>query len=744
MPAGRAQSTNDFETARKLYQDGQWQEALTAFQKCETTHPFSATVPDAINYEGWCWLNLHRFEDAATAFARVLRDYPTAPVAAEATLKKAECHRALKQFDQAEQLYREFPTKYPQHALIAQAMVGEAATRFDSHDYAAAETAVRTLLGRFPNQLDALFLLGQVLTKEERYEDADKVYHDLLDRHPNDRVAEQAGFSLIQSLAQRGQLEQASAEIETYKKRYPKSGLIESAMLIQAEALFGQQNYKEALPLYEQTLLGAKDPQAAETIQFRIASCQFNVEQFDKARDGFAGVVEKYPQGKLAPDALFHLGQTYSEIARRTNDPKIAQPHPVEATKAYDKAVASFQEFVQKWPGNSLVPEALYQIASAHADERKFPEMVESLRQYAKRYPNHVHVADALYTIGTQLEAQKKPDEAMAAYRDLIVRAATNRPLADPWRDPVIAAQLRIAALLESASALAECENFLTQFAGDPTAARTMVSQIAALYRKDKKLDAGYAKLDQLAQQYQANSAVRVVCATSTIELALADKDFGRATAAAAKLLTDPEREKLPAASYIALGNTFLKTGQFQPARENFEKILALYPNDSRLLPAGQLGLGQALFGLGQFDAAETALRKATGVDADLALAKIDEAKGKLKEAVDLYNRVMQNGRGEISSEAAYRLGNFFFNQTDPAKSKDNKKTALAYYARLLFATGPMAEEAAYRAGECHEALGNLPQACATFQAYVKRFPTGQFGDGAKSKIARLCAPPPS
>src|SRR5439155_13185889 len=113
----------------------------------------------------------------------------------------------------------------------------------------------------------------------------------------------------------------------------------------------------------------------------------------------------------------------------------------------------------------------------------------------------------------------------------------------------------------------------------------------------------------------------------------------------------------------------------------------------------------------------------------------------KLKEAVDLYNRVIQSARGHAAFEPSYRLGNIFFNMTDPAKSKDNKKTALAYFARLLFATGPMAEEAAYRAGECHEALGNTPQSCGAFQGYVKRFATGKFVDEAKSKLARLCAP---
>ena len=98
-------------------------------------------------------------------------------------------------------------------------------------------------------------------------------------------------------------------------------------------------------------------------------------------------------------------------------------------------------------------------------------------------------------------------------------------------------------------------------------------------------------------------------------------------------------------------------------------------------------------------------------------------------------------GRGEVTFEAAFRLGNIFFNMvSDPVKVKDNKKLALAYYARLLFATGPMAEEAAYRSAECHAALGATERACTAFQSYVKRFPSGKFADEAKANIAKLCA----
>jgi predicted TPR repeat methyltransferase len=115
-----------------------------------------------------------------------------------------------------------------------------------------------------------------------------------------------------------------------------------------------------------------------------------------------------------------------------------------------------------------------------------------------------------------------------------------------------------------------------------------------------------------------------------------------------------------------------------------------------------------------------------------------------MKEAVDLYNRVMANARGENSIEAAYRLGSIFFNnQYEPQKEKDNKKMALAYYARLLFAGGPLAEEAAFRTAQCHEALGGIEVARAAYQGYLRRFPEGKFRADADARLRALPPPPP-
>ena len=51
-------------------------------------------------------------------------------------------------------------------------------------------------------------------------------------------------------------------------------------------------------------------------------------------------------------------------------------------------------------------------------------------------------------------------------------------------------------------------------------------------------------------------------------------------------------------------------------------------------------------------------------------------------------------------------------------------------------------EEAAFRAAQCHEALGNVEQARSAYQAYLRRFPDGNFKMEARTLLAKLPAPP--
>jgi TolA-binding protein len=757
-----------FNDAQGLYHNGKLPEALAAFQQFESQYQLSASVTQAMYLQGWCWIGLHKYREAAEVFGRLVKSYPIASIVPEAMLKEAECYRELKNYPQALDIYHQFETQYPQHKLRPQALLGMAWALFQQGDQNTAKNIAQKVRSQFPDDniasVDALFLLGQILTVEKNYDEADKLYQQIpsqtdnpriaenlylageamfdarrytnaiayyervqsdpdlrasaafriancyqlvgrldeaitdyrqfLKTWPDNQFAEQAQFAFIQVLTERHEPTDAESESRVFQEKYPNSPFATDVLFLRAEALFASGRFQESLDRFQKFAAAGKNAQLLETADFRIAACYYGLHDFSHARDNFIAVMKKHPNSKLTPDALFRLGRSYFEISRQATDPATIHTNLVDAINNYeiirarfansesvsevtfqlghlytylsppdlDKAVARFQEFVNRWPGNGLVPEALYQIARNQFAQSQFAAAIATYQQLIDKYPDGDFASFAVYGI------------------------------------------------VDS-------------------------------YRKAKNSNDVYATLNQFTAQKNAN--VRIAAATSIIELALDENDAQRAYAAAVKLLVDPEKNHLPAASYVAVGDAMLRYEHFAQARDAYQKFLTLYPNDTRTTPHAQIGIGKASLALNQLNDAEKAFDQVIATnphdpDAELGLAKIYLARGSANlKTVDLLNNVMANAKGNNTGEAAFLLAGYFLNLR--GNEKENTKTALAYYLRAsLMISGPDGEEAAFHTAQCHKALGDVEAARSAFQAYLRRFPNGKLAADAKQELASL------
>jgi TolA-binding protein len=688
----------------------------------------------------------------------------------------------------------------------------------------------------------ALFRIANCYQSLGRPEEASAAYREFLVLHPNDKLAEQAHLGLIQGLIERRRFDEAEGAAREFQTRYPNSTSANDVLLLEAEALFASGKIPEALDRFQK--LAASNPRLLilETADFRIGDGYYALHDFDHARDSFQAFVQQHPNSKMIPDALFRLGRCSFELSRKASDPATARANLADAIKDYEqlratspsnalipevtfqlgylnaslaaqeddltargttaahfeKAVASFQEFVRRWPENPLVAEALYQlagnqyalgrfdeaidsyrklvagfpdstfaplavyeIANCYGAENKREEMAAQFRNFAAHYPTHSRIGSALYSIASQLERDGKTDEALAAYRDVTARAISTADVTTDFRKAAIASEMRIAAILEArgdvANAIAACEKALGKLRDDPAAVNAMITQIAEAYRATRKFNDAYTRLDHLAAEYPQNDSVRIATTTSTVELALAEGDSPRAYAAALKLLGDPEKDRLPSASYIAIGDALLRRGQLTEAKQAYRNSLTLYPDDVADAPRARLGLGETALAMNQLDDAEEIFGQMVSNTppgplhdrAELGLAKVHLARGNgvdprdphNAKAIELLTAVMVGATGESSGEAAYLLGNCYFSFS--GDQRENKKTALAYYLRAsLLMSGPHGEEAAFRSGECHKALGNPQIARRAFEAYLRRFPNGLFAAEAKKELESLPAQP--
>ena len=411
-----------FSDAQHLYNDGKPAEALTAFQQFESQYKLSVMVPQALYLQGCCCFSLHKYRDAVDTFARLVKAYPTAPIIPEAILKEAECYRELKNYPKALVVYRQFEAQYPKHEMLPQAMLGEAWTIFRQNDLKTAGDIAQEVRSRFANDsiasVEALFLLGQILTTKKNSDDAEKVYQQL-----------------------------AASD----------SPRATQALYLAGETMFDAKRYTNAIAYYERFLSASRTvPAVHALITFRIAACYYGLQDFARARDNFTAFLQQYPADERAPDALFRLGRSYFQLSQNTNDPRMVRENLAGAVTNYelirskfpdsellpevtfqlgylyaylgaediDKSVTSFQEFANRWPDNRLVPEALYQIARNESAQSKFDAAIRAYKQLIDKYPKHdlapfaaCEIAAVYRTVGSDMLRKEQFAQARDAFQ---------------------------------------------------------------------------------------------------------------------------------------------------------------------------------------------------------------------------------------------------------------------------------------------------------------------------------------
>jgi len=682
---------------------------------------------------------------------------------ASALFRTASCYRLLGRLDEAGAAYREFLSTYSINPLAPQAQAALTLVLAEKQQLNEAKATSKEFQKKYPESTlatDSMFLQAETAFAAGQFQEALSRFQNFVATTKNSQDIEVADFRITACYFGLTDFAKARDACAAFLQRYPSSPMTPDVMFRMGRSSFElsqvatdlkvvRANLTDAIRGYEQIRAKFPNDEQMPDVTFQLGYLytylaaqdvdKTDALNYEKAGALLQEFVARWPNHRLVPEALYQIG------------------HNQFVQGKFEAAITPYQQLVDKFPGNELAPFAAYEMADCYASEGKSDQMTAALRDFVKRYPNDARVGTALYKIAAQLEGEKKLDEAITAYRNVISHAAAASLLTDNLRDAAVASELHIAAILNDREtvrdAVADCTDFLNRFQKEPVAVQAMITQIAALYRSSNRADDAYAMLDQLTTQYPHSAGVRIAALTSTIELALGDHDTQRAYAASTKLLGDPEKGHLPSASYVAIGNALLTRKEFAQARDAFQKSVTLYPNDTRTLPFAQLGLANAGLNLEQLDAAESSFNQVLVAnpqgplfaEAQLGIAEVSLARGRDKGPMDpqsvlgvkLLNKVMATAEGDVTSKAAYALGNYFFQFED--NEKENKKTALAYYLRVaLQASGPIGEEAAFRTGQCHRALGNIAAARSAYQAYLRRFPLGQFSEQAKKELESL------
>jgi len=283
---------------------------------------------------------------AVQLYQEFVRERPDDPLVPRAWLRTGQLQQAAGNLRAAVGAYQECYRRFPRildgaRALVplAQCFMGMGADNLDF-----AENTLRIVLDESevftpeaPEFADALFLLGDVLSRRGEFERAIATLEEALDRYPDDVREQRARFVLADSYRQSalalrrevaeaqfdGEIEQIRAEsasrlsaardlyrqvIAEYESRNPNSlnrvekMYLRHAHFYEADCYFESQDFRNALKLYEEAAGNYKDLPSGLAAYVQIINCHVFLGEPEEARAALARalvVVNAMPSGAL-------------------------------------------------------------------------------------------------------------------------------------------------------------------------------------------------------------------------------------------------------------------------------------------------------------------------------------------------------------------------------------------------------------------------------------------------------------
>jgi tol-pal system protein YbgF len=132
---------------------------------------------------------------------------------------------------------------------------------------------------------------------------------------------------------------------------------------------------------------GSATPEADEQGLYNKAMEQLRARNYPAAVDGFRSLAAAYPNGQMADNTQYWLGEAYY------------------VTAEYDHAAAAFQRVLSVWPNSRKAPDAMLKLGYTQIEQNKVAAGRATLQQVVARFPD----SDAAKLASERLSKLPKP-----------------------------------------------------------------------------------------------------------------------------------------------------------------------------------------------------------------------------------------------------------------------------------------------------------------------------------------------
>jgi TolA-binding protein len=346
-----ADAASQLEQARSYEQNGQYTQALQAYQGIVTAYPMTGYAAEALFKIGYLNEKYGDANLAVAAYSQVKQHYPDdIDRVSQACLRASLITERQKQYSQAENFYSQILQQCPNTLPVIDALCGTARINEQQNKYEDAESLnqqaaqeCQRVIQQYPNNSDfaapALDTLASLKQLKENYVDANNLYMELLRLYPNSDRASHASLHSkvcqIMILVANGSDEAANAIISQLRRDYSSEAELPAALHYAGGAYYHRGNYEKALQLFEMIIKDYPNCYVAANVCQMAADCYSKEGNYQAAADYYQKAYDNYPTDQMRWHYLFMVGYSYEQQSSSKNKAKIT---------------AAYQELIEKYP----------------------------------------------------------------------------------------------------------------------------------------------------------------------------------------------------------------------------------------------------------------------------------------------------------------------------------------------------------------------------------------------------------
>lgn len=509
---------------------------------------------------------------------------------------------------------------------------------------------------------EALFWSADANYQSAEFGAASSQFAEFVRRYPNSELVGAAKYSLGWSYFMMGDFENATAPLIDFLNNYepPTIALfpydIDTRLRI-ADSFYAQGKYSEAMVYYRETI-GAEP--GGDYAMFQVANSHYRMNRNFEAVTEFRRLLRIYPFSRLREQAAYNIAYVYLN------------------TGNYDQAIEEFRSVISRYPGTEWAARSQYNIGDSFYNSGNFDAAINAYREVLENYPRSQYIIEAIDGIQFAQMSAGMDDTSTNTLEDFLDDNPTSTT-ADRLR-------FRQAENVFQAGdydgAVREFRQYLRITNNSDLMPEAYFNMGDAYLRTDRSAEAAETFETLINDFPNSERAAPALAQLASVQFELGNyEESKRRYAELAELDSRYQQEAL-----LGTGNANLELGERAEARQNFENVLAINPNND----ASRVGLGKVLFRDGRID-----------------------------EARRFFNLVAGNNKTEIGAEAQFLVGETYLEQ-------GNREEAMEAYTRLntLFeAYGDWVSQAQFKIAEIYIRDGRRGEAISLLNSIIERYP---------------------